>query len=127
MNKWGVAVFGRQADQSGKPRSASTSVNRVEFPDLTSTLRPSSSKSTMSLPVPWEEDSYTGYKLNCHKKKRKVLNLIELYDKDSVNSVQDKEIYQHKLNEISTAALEAAEYITDLIALLEVNCLDQRR
>ena len=68
----------------------------------------------------WDDASYSGFKLNCHKKKRKVLSLIELYDKDSVNTVQDKEIYKDKLNEISSAAFEAIEYINDLIAQLEV-------
>ena len=124
VNNWGVAVYGRQADPSGNPRSASTSINRIEFPDPNSTLNRSSSKVvalTSKMSLPWEEDSYSGYKLNCHKRKRKVLNMIELYDKDSVNSIQDKDIYQQKLNEIAVAALEASEYITDLIAQLEVN------
>ena len=58
----------------------------------------------------WDDASYSGFKLNCHKKKRKVLSLIELYDKDSVNTVQDKEIYKDKVNEISSAAFEAIEY-----------------
>ena len=127
MDDWGVQVFGREVDESGKPRSASTSVNRIEFPDPNSTLRPSSSRAVVAPPLiptmaqPWDEGVYTGYKLNCHKKKRKVMNLIELYDKDSVSSVQDKDIYKVKLSEIGTAALEASEYITDLIAQLEVN------
>ena len=69
----------------------------------------------------WEDAAYTGYKLNCHKKKRKVESLIELYDKDSVNSVQDKDIYKQKLEEISAAALNAVEYISELIEELEVN------
>ena len=38
-----------------------------------------------------------------------------------MSSVQDKDIYKTKLSEIGTAALEASEYITDLIAQLEVN------
>ena len=38
-----------------------------------------------------------------------------------MSSVQDKGIYKIKLSEIGTAALEASEYITDLIAQLEVN------
>ena len=120
LNSWGVAVFGSETDPTGKPRSASTSVNRVEFPDLSSTLKPPSSNAAVASNMVWEEGTYTGFKLNCHKKKRKVENLIELYDKDSVNSVQDKEIYKEKLAEISAAALAAVEYITDLIADLEL-------
>ena len=68
-----------------------------------------------------DEGAYTAYKLNCHKKKRKVENLIQLYDKDSVNTLQDRDIYQQKLSEISSAALGAAVYIEDLIDQLEVN------
>ena len=107
----GVAVFGRQADNKGKPRSVSTSINRVEFPDTCSTLeKPVRALDNTQAPMMvWDEGSYTGYKLNCHKKKRKVDSLIELYDKDSVNSVQDKEIYKQKLEEISNAALAAVE------------------
>ena len=127
LNSWGVAVFGREVDNTGKPRSASTSINRVEFPDLSSSLplplsplsnAPPVVASTMAV---WEEGAYTGYKLNCHKKKRKVDSLIELYDKDSVNTVQDQHIYKEKLAEISTAALAAVEYVNDLLAELEVN------
>ena len=39
VNSWGVAVFGRETGSDGKRRSASTSVNRIEFPDLSSTLQ----------------------------------------------------------------------------------------
>ena len=120
LNNWGVAVFGREADSTGKPRSASTSVNRIEFPDLSSTLRPVTNTSPASTMV-WDEGSYTGYKLNCHKKKRKVDSLIELYDKDSVNSIQDKDIYKQKLDEISAAALAAIEYINELLDELEIH------
>ena len=128
LSSGGVAVFGRETDPTGKSRSASTSVNRVEFPDLSSTLQPQSSASnaTVASTMVWEEGAYTGYKLNCHKRKRKVESLIELYDKDSVNSVQDKEIYKEKLSEISTAALAAVEYINELIAELEINNEEDR-
>ena len=117
----GVAVF-------GKSRSVSTSVNRVEFPATCSTLeKPVRTPVTTQVPtMVWDEGSYTGYKLNCHKKKRKVDSLIELYDKDSVNSVQDKEIYRQKLEEISNAALAAVEYISDLLAELEANEEEER-
>ena len=64
----------------------------------------------------WEEGTFTGYKLNCHKKKRKVESLIELYDKDCVTSVQDEKIFLVKLAEISTAALEAVDYMNELLA-----------
>ena len=67
----------------------------------------------------WDTPTYTGYKLNCYKKKKKVENMIELYDKDSVNNVWDKEICKQKLEEISTAALEAVEYMSNLIVELE--------
>ena len=96
LNSWGVAVYGRETDPSGKPRSASTAVNRVEFPDLTSTLKPVKQTAGPSTMV-WEEGSYTGFRLNCHKKKRKVESLIELYDKNSVTSVQDEKIFLVKL------------------------------
>ena len=73
----------------------------------------------------WTEGSYKAYLLNCHKKKRKVLNLIQLYDRAAVSSLQDKDIYKQKLEEITAAALEAAEYIDDKIDELEVN--DEKR
>ena len=65
----GVLVFGREADPSTKTRSVSTSVNRVEFPeqslDLPSTSPLSKSKEEIMV---WDEASYSGYRLNCHKK-----------------------------------------------------------
>ena len=70
--------------------------------------------------------TYNGYKLNCHKKKRKVENMIELYDKDSVNNAWDIDICKQKLEEISVAALAAVEYISDLILELEGNEEDER-
>ena len=118
----GVAVFGAENNSAGKSRSSSTSINRVEFINLSSTLPslPSTEELSDSMAL-WDEGAYTAYKLNCHKKKRKVENLIQLYDKDSVNTLQDRDIYQQKLSEISSAALEAAVYIEDLIDQLEVN------
>ena len=116
-----MAVFGRETDSQGKPRSASTSVNRVEFPELSSTLKPVRQAPPESSSMVWDEGAWTGFKLNCHKKKKKVENLIELYDKDCVNSVQDKDIYKEKLAEISAAAHAAVDYISDLIAELEVS------
>ena len=60
----------------------------------------------------WDEGAYyTGYKLNCHKRKRKVDNLIQLYDKDSVNSLQDKDIYQGDLNVIELILIELCNSI----------------
>ena len=115
-------MYGREVDTYGKPRSASSSVNRIEFPDLSSTLRSVTSvEASPPSTMVWEEQAYKGYKLNCHKKKRKVESLIELYDKDSVNSVQDKHIFKQKLEEISADALAAVEYINELLAELEVN------
>ena len=120
-----MAVFGRECNPSGKPRSASTSVNRIEFPDYSSTLKPVQETATPSTMV-WDDGAYTGYKLNCHKKKRKVESLIELYDKDSVNSVQDEKIFLVKLGEISTAALEAVEYMNEILAELEISEEEER-
>ena len=70
--------------------------------------------------------TYNGYKLNCHKKKRKVENMIELHDKDSLNNAWDIDICKEKLEEISVAALAAVEYISDLILELEGNEEDER-
>ena len=120
ISRSGVAVYGSETSSTGKVRSASTSVNRVEFPaDLSSTLQPVP-ESTIVDKMGWDEGQWTGYKLNCHKRKKKVESLIELYDKDCVNSVQDKDIYKDKLAEISTAAHIAMDYINDLILELEV-------
>ena len=120
ISRSGVAVYGSETSSTGKVRSASTSVNRVEFPaDLSSTLKPVP-ESTIADKMGLDEGQWTGYKLNCHKRKKKVESLIELYDKDCVNSVQDKDIYKDKLAEISTAAHIAMDYINDLILELEV-------
>ena len=52
LNSWGVAVYGTEVDSDGKPRSASTSINRIEFPDdLSSTLRPVSSSEEAATPT----------------------------------------------------------------------------
>ena len=118
----GVAVFGRRSESEDRIRTQSISVNRVNFPHAHLTCRPE--LLNLELPVvqiKMDEASYKGFKLNCFKRKRKVENMIELYDKECVNSLQDKDIYQKKLDEISAAALDALEYISDLIAQLEVN------
>ena len=137
-NIWGegAVVFGYQdcetdGDQDSvtdKQRTSSTSVNRIELhrPDLSSTLSILPAVENSDAAMAWEEGAYTGYKLNCHKKKRKVDNLIHLYDKDAVNSLQDKEIYKQKLDEISSTAIEAAEYIDDLVDQLDVNNEERR-
>ena len=100
LDRRGVAEFGSKTDFQGKLRSVS--LNRIEFPNLSSTLKPfpspSSSESSKSSNMVWEEGQWTGFKLNCHKKKKRVECLIELYDKDCVNSVQDKDIYREKLD-----------------------------
>ena len=114
----GVAVFGTESFSSGRSRSVSTSVNRVQFPeDLSSTFL----CLTTAEGVIMDEASYKGYKLNCFKKKRKVESLIELYDKDCVNSLQDRDIFKQKLEAIASAALETVEYCNELIAELELN------
>ena len=125
LNSWGVAVFGKEFDPSGKERSASTSVNRIEFPDLSSTLELTSDLVQPSTMV-MDEGQYTGYKLNCHKKKKKVEGLLELYDKDSVNNVSDKEICEQTLAKIQTAASDAVEYMDDIICQLEISQEDAR-
>ena len=73
----GVLVFGGNPGPSERVRSVSTSVNRVEFPNLASTLQsiPSCS-SSLNTNMVWDDASYSDYKLNCHKKKRKVLSLM---------------------------------------------------
>ena len=66
-----------------------------------------------------DNSTYAGYRLNCFERKKKVVNMIELFDKSCVNNVWDKEVCKVKLEEISTAALSAADYMSDLIAELE--------
>ena len=58
----------------------------------------------------WFAPTYNTYKLNCHMKKRKVENMIQLYDKDSVNNAWDMDICKQKLEEISVATLAAVEF-----------------
>ena len=78
----GVAVFGAENNSAGKSRSSSTSINRVEFINLSSTLPSLPSREELSDSMAlWDEGAYTAYKLNCHKKKRKVENLIQFKDK----------------------------------------------
>ena len=114
LSRTGVTVYGSETDGFGKQRSASTSVKRVEFPtDLSSTLQPvPGSAAVPTAKMVWDDSQWKGYKLNCFKKKKKVESLIELYDKDCVNSVQDKDVYREKLAEISSAAQAALDYIT---------------
>ena len=52
--------------------------------------------------------------------------MLELYDKDSVNNVWDIDNCKQKLEEISTAAFAAVEYMSDLIVELEVNNEEDR-
>ena len=47
--------------------------------------------------------------------------MVELFNKDSITSVQDEKIFMVKLGEISAAALEALEYISEILAELETN------
>ena len=89
-------MFGREVDQLGNPRSASTSINRIQFPDPNSTLKPVEETTAPPSTMVWDDGAYKGYKLNCYKKKRKVESLIELYDKDSITSVQDEKIFKDK-------------------------------
>ena len=113
LNPWGGVVYGRDVDHDGSARSASTAVNRIEFPDTSSTLRKGKeaiNRSTMT----WDQNTYKGYKLNCIKKKGKVESMIELFNEDSITSVQDKEIFKSELKDISSVALGAIEYINDV-------------
>ena len=64
ISRSGVAVYGSETSSTGKVRSASTSVNRVEFPaDLSSTLKPVPESTTVDK-MGWDEGQWTGYKLN---------------------------------------------------------------
>ena len=120
MNPWGGVVYGGEVDPAGNSRSASTAVNRIEFPDTFSTLKPRKEAITKPRMV-WDQGTYTAYKLNCHKRKRKVESMVELFNKDSITSVQDEKIFMVKLGEISAAALEALEYISEILSELETN------
>ena len=118
----GVTVFGRRSESEGRVRTESTSVNRVDFLGVFATVRQGPLELLLDLSQDtMEEASYKGFKLNCFKKKRKVDSMLELYDKECVNSLQDREIYKQKLEEISGAALDAVEYINELIEQLEIN------
>ena len=113
-------MYGAKFSHSGKIRSVSTSVNRVEFPGISSPV-PSVRESLRSPTMTWEEGTFTAKKLNCFKKKKKVEALIQLYDKNAVTSVQDERIFIKKLDEITTASLDAIEFFDDIIADLEIN------
>ena len=94
----GVAVFGRKSESGGRVRTESISVNRIDFPGVLATFRQDTLDSLLDPALDkMEEASYKGFKLNCFKKKRKVDSMIELYDKECVNSLQDREIYKQKL------------------------------
>ena len=69
---------------------------------------------------------YNGYRLNCIKKKKKVLGLIELFNKDSITCLTHKEIFKEELKKIDTAAEDFVEYIDETLTQLEVNSEDDR-
>ena len=115
IEDWGTAaaVYGRS---DSKTRTASTAVNRIEFSGDYSTLRP-----TVAIMEPMEADSFNGYRMNCQKKKKKVLGLIERFNKDSISCVQHKDIYKDKLKRIDDVVEETLEYIDELLIKLELN------
>ena len=117
----GALIFGGQVDINGKPRSASTAVNRVEVLSSVSTLR-----KERILYTTMDSSVYNGYRLNCIKKKKKVLGLIELFNKDSITCLTHKEIFKEELKKIDTAAEDFVEYIDETLTQLEVNSEDDR-
>ena len=125
ISSGGIQVFGGVVDSSWKPRSYSTSINRVEFPCFSPTLSPIREHRQQSSMV-WDEGTYNAKKLNCFKKKKKVEGLILLYDKEAVTSIQDEKIYENKLTEISNATLEAMEYMDEVVLELEANQEENR-
>ena len=117
----GALIFGGQVYINGKPRSASTAVNRVEVLSSVSTLR-----KERILHTTMDQSVYNGYRLNCIKKKKKVLGLIELFNKDSITCLTHKEIFKEELKKIDTAAEDFVEYIDETLTQLEVNSEDDR-
>ena len=117
----GALIFGGQVDINGKPRSASTAVNIVEVLSSVSTLR-----KERILYTTMDSSVYNGYRLNCIKKKKKVLGLIELFNKDSITCLTHKEIFKEELKKIDTAAEDFVEYIDETLTQLEVNSEDDR-
>ena len=118
---WGALVFGDQTGaNNSKNRSASTAVNRVEFYDLFSTLRKGIYLPTM------DSASFNGFKTNCIKKKKKVLSLMELYNKDSITCAAHVQIYKDELHKVDKASEDFLEYVDDLLTQLELNTEAER-
>ena len=57
LNPWGGVVYGKEVDPAGNFGSASTAVNRVEFPDTFLTLKPRREAITKSRMV-WDQGTY---------------------------------------------------------------------
>ena len=73
-----AVVFGQDnsahfTPSSSRRRSVSTSVNRIEIPDLSSTLYHQDPLEEEVLEnMVWDAQQYNGYKLNCNKKQMKL-------------------------------------------------------
>ena len=65
-----------------------------------------------------DSDTFNGYRTNCVKRKKKVIGLIELFNKDSITCATHKEIFKDELNKIDVAAEDFIEYIDDIIKII---------
>ena len=121
-NQWGAAlVFGSQWNINGKQRTESTAVNRIEFIDEPNTL----GKKPRFLTT-MDQGTFNGYRTNCIKKKKKVLGLIELFNKDSITCAMHKDIYKDELSKIDNAAEDFLDYIDNVLTELEANSENDR-
>ena len=123
-SEWGARIFGLQEDShSGKNRSDSTAVNRVEFiDDLSSTLL----RGIQHIVNKMDQNTFNGFKTNCIKKKKKVLSLMELYNKDSVTCTAHMQIYKDELQRVDKATEDFVDYIDDLLTQLELSSEQER-
>ena len=114
----GTLVFGSQSNIVGKQRTVSTAVNRIEFVGLASTLR---KQRDIENTTTMDSNTFNGYRLNCVKKKKKVLGLIELFNKESITCVTHKEIFKDELKKIDDAAEDFIDYADEILTQLEAN------
>ena len=119
----GALIFGQQTNTPVKSRSASTAVNRIEFADTASTIR---RKEIPRIFITMDSGTFNGYRTNCVKRKKKVIGLIELFNKDSITCATHKEIFKDELNKIDVAAEDFIEYIDDVLTQLEANSEQDR-
>ena len=68
-----------------------------------------------------DANAFNGFRTNCIKKKKKVLGLIELFNKDSITCASHKEIYKEELSKIDNAVEDFIDYIDDILTQLETN------